>query len=184
MAALVLFLKSRTLLNEKRSVPDRFQAMDFLGFVLFSGAIIQLLLALRWAGFEYVWRSSIVIGIIVGFGATAVAFVAWQLHLGEEAALPPHLFKKRVVYIGESVTFFGNGGLFVVLYYFQVWFQAVKGVSALKSGIMYLPTVGADVTRAIMNGVLGDRCAVLSRLKADDEQYPRRLIIIPSCCSA
>jgi hypothetical protein len=88
MAALVLFLKSRTLLDEKQSVLDQFRAMDFLGFVLFSGAIIQLLLALQWAGFTYAWHSFVVIGLIVGFGATAVAFIAWQLYSGEKAALP------------------------------------------------------------------------------------------------
>jgi hypothetical protein len=183
MAALVFFLKSRTLLDEKRSVLDRFRAMDFLGFVLFSGAIIQLLLALQWAGFEYAWYSSVVIGLIVGFSATAVAFVAWQLHLREKAALPLYLFKKRVVYLGGLIAFFGNGGFFVVLYYLQIWFQAVKGVSALKGGIMYLPTVGADVTGAIMSGVLGEECAALSRRNANLYQYPRHPIIILSCCS-
>lgn len=42
IGALLLFLDSRTLVDEKRSVVDRFRAIDVLGFVLFSGAVLQL----------------------------------------------------------------------------------------------------------------------------------------------
>jgi predicted MFS family arabinose efflux permease len=129
--------------------------MDLLGFALFSGAVIQLLLALQWAGFKYPWRSSVVIGLMVGFGVTLVAFIGWQLHKGDTASLPPRLFKKRAVCLGMFVAFFGNGGFFLILYYLQIWFQTVKGASPLKGGIMYLPTVGADITGAVLSGALG-----------------------------
>jgi len=162
MATLLLFLNSRTVADEKKSVWARLKSIDFLGFVLFSGAVIQLLLGLQWAGLEYSWRSSTIVGLMVGFCVTLMAFIGWQLHLGDKASLPPNLFKERTVWLGMLIAVFGNGGFFVILYYLQIWFQAVKGVSALKGGIMYLPTVGADITGAILAGALG-RCWIRSR---------------------
>lgn len=161
IGALLLFLDSRTLVDEKRSVVDRFRAMDVLGFVLFSGAVLQLLLAHQWAGFRYTWNDSVIIGLIVGSVVVSFAFLAWQLYLGDKAALPPCLFGNRVVFLGMLIAFFGNGGFFVVLYYLQIWFQSVKGVSSLKSGIMYLPTVAADVVSAVLCGALGKKRSTL-----------------------
>lgn len=186
MAALLFFLHSRTLVDDKRSVLERFRAMDVLGFALFSGAVLQLLLALQWAGFKYAWSDSVIIGLFVGFGVTTIAFIAWQIYLGDKAALPPRLFKNRVVSLGMFVAFFGNGGFFVVLYYLQIWFQAVKGVSSLKSGIMYLPTVAADVTGAILCGALGKNVVTLSCdvNKTERRQFRKRHTIIPFYYSA
>ncbi|KAF2706114.1 MFS general substrate transporter [Pleomassaria siparia CBS 279.74] len=154
LVTLLLFLNSRTHIDEKRSVVTRLRGMDLVGFALFSGAVVQLLLALQWAGFEYPWHSSVIIGLMVGFGVTLIAFIAWQLHLGDKASIPPKLFKKRTVCLGMFIAFFGNGGFFVILYYLQIWFQTVKGASPLKSGIMYLPTVGADISGAVLSGAL------------------------------
>ena len=70
----------------------------------------------------------------------------------------------RTIFFGFFVSVFGNGGFFVILYYLQIWFQAVKDATPLKSGIMYLPTVGADISAAIVGGGLGsgafDRIAI------------------------
>ncbi|KAF2682399.1 MFS general substrate transporter [Lentithecium fluviatile CBS 122367] len=142
LVTLLLFLNSRTVVDEKRSILPRLKGLDLLVFALFSGTVVQLLLALQLVGFEYVW-CSVIIGLVVGFGVTFLAFL-----------LPPNLFKKRTVYLGMLIAFFGNGGFFVILYYLQIWSQAVKGASPLKSGVMYLPTVGTDITGAVLCGAL------------------------------
>jgi hypothetical protein len=136
-------------------VLSRFRSIDFPGFFLFSGAVIQLLLAIQWGGIVYAWNSSVVIGLFVGAGLTLAITVGWFIFRGDKAALPPSVLSERPVYLGFLVGFFGNGGYYVILYYLQIWFQAVKGVSPLKSGIMYLPTVGADIIGAIGGGAIG-----------------------------
>ena len=40
----------------------------------------------------------------------------------------------------------------VMLYYLPLWFQAVKGVTALKSGLMLLPTILSVVITTIGSG--------------------------------
>lgn len=52
----------------------------------------MLLLALQWAGIEYNWSSSVIIGLFVGFGLGIVVFVVWTLYRGEDALIPPRLF--------------------------------------------------------------------------------------------
>jgi len=62
----------------------------------------------------------------------------------------------RTVFFGSFLAVFGNGAFFVILYYLQIWFQAVKGASPLNSGIRYLPTVIANILAAIVCGGLGN----------------------------
>jgi hypothetical protein len=46
------------------------------------------------------------------------------------------------------------GSFFLLLVYFlPIWFQAVKGASAVKSGIMNLPMILALVTVSVISGV-------------------------------
>ncbi|KAF1948116.1 MFS general substrate transporter [Byssothecium circinans] len=109
LVTVLLSLNSRKHINEKRSVVTRLRSMDL-------------------AGFGYPWDSSVIIGLMVGFGVMLSTFIGWQCHLGDEASFPPKLFKKRTVCLGMFV------------YYLQIRFQTVMGASPLKSGIMYLPT--------------------------------------------
>ena len=46
------------------------------------------------------------------------------------------------------------GSLFMLLvYYLPIWFQAVKGASAVKSGIMNLPMILTLVLVSILSGI-------------------------------
>lgn len=60
--------------------------MDLGGTILFISSMVCLFLALQWGGLEYPWSSSRVWGLILGFGLLMIAFVALQLHLGDEYA--------------------------------------------------------------------------------------------------
>jgi hypothetical protein len=53
--------------------------------------------------------------------------------------------------------FFQGAGMFVLIYYLPIWFQAVKGVSAVKSGIMLLPLILSMVIAVMASGILVSR---------------------------
>ena len=104
----------------------------------------MLLLALQFGGTAYVWRSSVVIGLFVGFGVTMLAFIPWQLYLQDTALIPPKLFKNRNASLIFSSSIFVNGPFQTIVYWLPIWFQAVLGVNPEASGIRYLPTVISD----------------------------------------
>ncbi|KAL7625009.1 hypothetical protein AAE478_004223 [Parahypoxylon ruwenzoriense] len=128
--------------------------LDLLGFVLFCPAAVMFFLALQWGGNRYEWDSSIVIGLFVGAGVTFIVFLLWERHRGEEAMVPFSMLRMRVIGSASATMFFFYGVLFVSNYYLPIYLQAVKGDSALMSGVHILPTILSQIACAMTAGTL------------------------------
>ena len=124
--------------------------LDALGFVLFTGSITMLLHALQWGDVDYSWRSSMIIGLLLGSGVVLFLFVIWQLCVPDIALIPPKLFANRNVVPIFSSALFSNGPFQLIIYWLPIWFQAILGVTPTASGIRYLPTVIADFLTSII----------------------------------
>ncbi|KAI8942463.1 hypothetical protein NX059_000531 [Plenodomus lindquistii] len=69
---------------------------DWIGFVLFIGGLVILLMGLSWGGTVHPWRSSWVIATIVCGGLSLVAFGFWQSYMPlKEPLVPRGLFSNR-----------------------------------------------------------------------------------------
>lgn len=110
----------------------------------------MLLLALQFGGTSYVWKSSVVIGLFLGFGLTLLAFIPWQMYLQDAALIPPRLFKNRNASLIFFASIFVNGPFQTIVYWLPIWFQAVLGVTPEASGIRYLPTVISDALASVI----------------------------------
>lgn len=115
--------------------------MDFPGLVLIIGAVQCLLLAVYWGGILKPWNHNDVIGTLLGFGLLLVAFVAVEYKQGQYAMLVHKLLKKREVLVGSMFSFFISGAVFVLIYFLPIYFQAIRGTSAVGSGIRHLALV-------------------------------------------
>ncbi|THZ12348.1 MFS transporter [Aureobasidium pullulans] len=162
----IFFFFNPTKSAKKLSVGWKNRVMDFdpAGTVIFLPMIICLLLALQWGGSTYPWSSGRVIALFVVFGVLLAIFVSIQFYVGEKATIPPRIIKQRSVaasaWFGVSLgaAFF----LFVTAYYMlleccansHTGFQAIKGVSATKSGIMSLPLILGVVICSVVAGGL------------------------------
>ncbi|KAJ6519344.1 major facilitator superfamily domain-containing protein [Mycena sanguinolenta] len=116
---------------------QRLDRFDPLGTLIFIPAIVCLLLALQWGGSKYPWDSGRVIALFVIFGVFGAAFVAIQRsmetrqrHGPAKDSLAAHCMGKRMV------------------------FAAIKGTSAVKSGIDNLPLILPMVIAMILSGGL------------------------------
>lgn len=147
LAAFIVFLffHVKQAPTENVALIEKLKSLDAIGFILFAGSITMLLLALQFGGVTYSWRSSVIIGLFVGCGVTMALFVAWQLHFGDSALIPPRLFTNRNVGLIMASSFFVNGPFQTIVYWLPIWFQAILGASPTGSGVRYLPTVIADV---------------------------------------
>ncbi|THV93749.1 MFS transporter [Aureobasidium pullulans] len=152
----IFFFFNPTKSAKKLSVGWKNRVMDFdpAGTVIFLPMIICLLLALQWGGSTYPWSSGRVIALFVVFGVLLAIFVSIQFYVGEKATIPPRIIKQRTV---AASAWFGvslGAAFFLFVYYLPIWFQAIKGVSATKSGIMSLPLILGVVICSVVAGGL------------------------------
>lgn len=129
--------------------------LDLPGFLLFSPAIIMLLLALQWAGHTHAWSSATIIGLLCGFAGLFLMFSLWQWRQKDKASIPPKVFLRRTIFCGALASLFSMGGPQVVTYFLPIWFQVISDASPISSGVRYLPTVLANVLSSIVGGILG-----------------------------
>jgi EmrB/QacA subfamily drug resistance transporter len=132
--------------------------LDPLGTLLFLPAITCLLLALEWGAAEYSWSSPRIIALLVVFAVLLVAFIAWQyVTRHTTATIPAHIILQRSVACGGASQFCVGATMLTVSIYIPLWFQAIKGVSAMQSGINTIPLVLSVVVGSILSGGLVQR---------------------------
>lgn len=132
---------------------ERLAQLDPLGTLCFLPGIACLLLALQWGGSKYAWDNARIIVLFVLFGVLMILFVAIQIWKQDTATVPPRIIKQRSVAFGFCFTICVAGSMMLFVYYLPIWFQAIKGVSAVKSGIMNIPVVLSLVLGSIIAGV-------------------------------
>ncbi|KAJ8122068.1 hypothetical protein ONZ43_g1640 [Nemania bipapillata] len=137
--------------------------LDPVGIALCMGAIISFILALQYAGVVYPWNSSQVIGLLVGFVALIAALVAWSIYIDEYAMLIPRLFKKRSLWSICPYQFCFIGDLILLLYYLPIYFQSIKGATAIESGVDNLPIVIAVAIFAVLGGVFVSKTGYITQ---------------------
>ncbi|GAT22703.1 MFS multidrug transporter [Aspergillus luchuensis] len=130
---------------------------DLFGFVLFAPAAIELLLALQWGGSRYPWKSSTIIGLFCGSAATFVVFGLWERRMGNDAMIPGQLVKQRIVWSSCMTMSMMFGMTMVMAYYLPIYFQSVRGESALMSGVDLLPNILCQLVMAVLSGILTGR---------------------------
>lgn len=109
--------------------------MDPIGTVILVAAVTCLLLALQWGGQKYPWSDGRIIALLVLFGIAFIGWIAWQVYLGPVATIPKNIIGQRSMSFASFYSFTQGGVNFCILYYAPLWFQAVKGDSAVRSGL-------------------------------------------------
>lgn len=132
------------------------QKFDLIGFVLFAPASIMLLLALQYGGNGFSWDSATVIGLFCGSVATFVVFALWERHMGIEAMIPGHLACDKIVLSSSLLSMMIFGFTMTLSYYLPIYFQSVRGKSALVSGVNLLPNILCQLVMAVASGVLSE----------------------------
>lgn len=108
MIMLVIFLRVFVTETEHRDLPlmIKLRKVDFVGTVLFLGAICCLVLALQWGGQTMPWSSSKIIGLLVSFGVIIAVFGIAQYHRGDDALTPLPVLRQRSILVGSVFLFF------------------------------------------------------------------------------
>ena len=139
--------------NKGTPLKQQFLQLDPIGTALFLPGIVCILLALQWGGSTYNWSNARIIVLIILFALLITGFILVQLWKKEMGTVPPRIASQRSVAAGMWVTFCTGGSFMTIVYFIPIWFQAIKDVSAVQSGIMNLPLILSLVVASVSAGI-------------------------------
>lgn len=154
VAIIFIILKLPNPEKANQSLRQQLIQLDPLGTLFFLPSTVCLLLALQWGGSTYAWSDGRVIALLVLFGILIITFVGIQIWKQESATVPPRIIKQRSVASAVWYSICIGASLQVMVFTLPIWFQAIKGVSPVKSGIDNIPLVIALVVASIFSGGL------------------------------
>ncbi|KIW64722.1 hypothetical protein PV04_09636 [Phialophora macrospora] len=132
---------------------EKLGRIDIPGTLVFIPCIVCLLLALQWGGQQYAWSNGRVIAVLVLFGVLLIVFIVIQIMRQESATVPPRIAKQRTIATGGFYAFTLGSSFMITVYYLSIWFQAIKGDSAIVSGYSTLPFILSLVIASLISGV-------------------------------
>ncbi|KAJ4295948.1 hypothetical protein N0V88_004650 [Collariella sp. IMI 366227] len=139
MAAMILFFRPKKNKHANRGIVERLLDLDLAGNALLLGASMLLFLALEFTTHGMGWNNEKVMALLGGFGLAIIVFICWQNKLGDAALMPPRLALQRTVSASCGMAFMIYAALINLTYFLPVWFQAIRGASALQSGVNMIP---------------------------------------------
>ncbi|KAI1171110.1 efflux pump antibiotic resistance protein [Nemania sp. FL0916] len=150
---IILYFKDPAASKAKNdtSLRDKLISLDFVGISLILGAVVTFILAAQYGGQTRPWSSSVVIGLLVGFAAIIIAFIAWEIYMGERATFIPRLVKKNAIV--SAVGFFFFGSYIITIYYLPIYFQSIDGTSPIDSGVRNLPFIILVSVCTLVSGI-------------------------------
>jgi hypothetical protein len=144
--------------SDGRSLAQIVRSFNPIGTIIFVPSIICPRLALQWGGTTYAWSNGRVVACLVVFAITLVAFCGLQIYLkGDDATVPFRIITNRTI---AAACVFGagiGGSFFIFIYYIPIWFQAIKGTSAVDAGIYSLSLILADTVAIGGSGALATK---------------------------
>lgn len=75
----------------RATLKEKLLQMDLIGAAIMIGLIISYILALQYGGQTHSWKSSQVIGLLVGFVLLIAVFILWEIYQKERAMIVPRL---------------------------------------------------------------------------------------------
>ena len=152
---LVAVLAVILLMPESRS--SQRPRVDVLGIALSSLGLTGLTYGVIRAG-QYGWNSGAAVAAMLGGAVILGAFVLWERRVTLRTAIQPlvdlSLFRSASFTWGTILSTMVSFALFGILFAMPQYFQDVRGVDALGSGLRLLPLIGGMLVGLVLGGRL------------------------------
>jgi EmrB/QacA subfamily drug resistance transporter len=132
------------------------RVIDYLGTALVALAATCLVLFTSLGGTSYSWTSPFIIGLAVAGVVFTVLFL-WAERRAVEPVIPLPLFTNRVFAASSAIGFVVGFAMFGALTFIPLFFQDVKGISPVLSGVRLFPLMGGLLVASIGSGLLVSR---------------------------
>lgn len=144
LLAAVVVVKRLSLPRKRSSAP-----IDFLGAGLLTTTVVPgLLLAEK--GRDWGWGSPLALSMMALSVLSLIAFVAVERRMGENALLPPRIFRSSVFNLTSVTALLIGVGMFGGLVVLPLYLQIVRGGSPTEAGLQLTPLMlGIFVTSSV-----------------------------------
>jgi EmrB/QacA subfamily drug resistance transporter len=147
-----------TLARVEESRDPLARSIDWIGQVVLGGGLFLLVLALL-RGNEQGWGSTTILAELLGAAALLVVFALVERRV-KEPMLPLEFFRNRGFAATQAGTFAISASFFAVFIYTTLYLQNVLHLSAIETGLVYMPGT------AIMFFVSGGSAALGEKVSA------------------
>ena len=130
--------------------------IDYLGTALVALAATCLVLFTSLGGTSYPWTSPFIVGLAVAGVVFTVLFL-WAERRAVEPVIPLPLFANKVFAASSAIGFVVGFAMFGALTFLPLFFQDVKGISPIQSGVRLFPMMGGLLVASIGSGLLVSR---------------------------
>ncbi len=151
LAALVVVSKTLHLRHTRLN-----HRIDWNGAALLSVSLVPLLLVAE-QGQTWGWASGYAMTCYAIGVAAAIAFVAQEWRMGEEAILPLAMFRIRTVGVASVASIIIGVAMFGGLASLPLYLQIVKGASPTEAGLLLLPMTLGIMAGSISSGQIISR---------------------------
>ncbi|KAK0739368.1 putative efflux pump antibiotic resistance protein [Apiosordaria backusii] len=117
-------------------------------------ALVCLVLALQWGGAVYPWSDGRVVATLTIFAVLTTAFVAVHIFLPGYRTVPTEILRSRSMWFSALFAATSSGAMFVAVTYLPLYFQAIKGATALQSGVDVMPLILGFLVMSIIAGII------------------------------
>ena len=129
--------------------------VDYAGIATLSLGLFLLVLGLVQAN-DYGWTSTRTLGMFAVAIVSLGAFVALQLRAAEPM-VDLGFFKNRTFTAGTAIGFLVSYSMFATFFFITLYMQNALGLSALQTGVRFLPMTLLIIATAPVAGRLSDR---------------------------
>lgn len=137
-----------------RSFLQRIKQFDPVGTALLLPGLVLLVLALQWGGDGSAWGSArVVVTLVLGL-LLLVTFGVSQSWSGDNGTVPPRILCQRSIAAAAVVSLGFGSALVILTFYLPIWYQSIKGQSAISAGIRLLPYFLGITVFVIGSGIL------------------------------
>ncbi|KAF2013330.1 MFS general substrate transporter [Aaosphaeria arxii CBS 175.79] len=144
-----IFLK----LNYKTSsLLEKLKRVDWIGMTLFLGSTTGFLIPVTWGGVQYPWDSWRTLVPLIVSAVGMVVFVVHQERWAQEPLVRTSVFKTTTAAVTYAGTVIHGIILWALLYFLPLYFQAVKGMSPIMSGVALFPETFTVAPAAMVVG--------------------------------
>jgi hypothetical protein len=153
-ACVFFFLHLPSPPREKLPILAQLKRLDPIGLLFFVPSMVCLILALQWGGTTDPWSTPKIIGLLVTFAVTFIAFLVVEFMMPDTAMAPPRVVWNRSIGGAMLFIFLLAGGMMNAVYYLAIWFQAAEGESAMQAGVRTIPMVLSLILFGIVTAVM------------------------------
>ena len=132
------------------------RVIDYLGTALIALSATSLVLFTSLGGTSYPWTSPFIIGLAVAGVVFAILFLLAERR-AVEPIIPLPMFTNKVFAAASAIGFVVGFAMFGALTFLPLFFQDVKGISPIQSGVRLFPLMGGLLVASIGSGLLVSR---------------------------